>query len=96
MSYYANPSERTQLIAGLRALAAFLEENTDVPAPRRADVMVFPGNNSYSAKRREVDRIATLICVATSECVPGHYRASRTFGPVEYRAVAISNDARED
>ena len=42
MSYYANSEERAGLIAGLRDLAQFLDQNPDVPAPRWADLLVFP------------------------------------------------------
>ena len=33
MANYANASQRSQLIAGLRDLAQYLESNPDVPAP---------------------------------------------------------------
>ena len=39
---YANPAERRDLISGLRALADFLEDNPEIPAPFSADVLVFP------------------------------------------------------
>jgi hypothetical protein len=42
VSYYANRAERLNLIAGLLALAKFLEENEEVPSPKCVDVMVFP------------------------------------------------------
>ena len=42
MNYYANDEERVRLIAGLRDLADFLDQNPDVPAPWGADVLVFP------------------------------------------------------
>ena len=33
MSYYANSEQRDRLIAGLRELAEFLDQNPQVPAP---------------------------------------------------------------
>ena len=42
MSYYANSEERARLIAGLRDLAEFLDQNPQVPAPRSTDLLVFP------------------------------------------------------
>lgn len=95
MSYYANTSERTQLIAGLRDLAEFLEQNEIVPAPRWIDVMVFPERGADAAKRWEIDRVAALIDTVARESMAGQYVASRNFGPVEYRAIAIPADAGE-
>jgi len=87
---YANPVRRQELITGLRGLADFLEGNPDVPAPSYADVLVFPPSGSDAEKRREIDVIASRIGSGTATS-PGyrHYTASRRFGPVEYRAVAI-------
>ena len=42
MSYYANSEERAELIAGLRELADFLDQDPQVPAPRFTDLLVFP------------------------------------------------------
>jgi hypothetical protein len=88
---YANADERDRLIAGLCALAAFLQDHPDVPAPRWADVYVFPPHGADEQMRAEIDRIAARIgTVVTDDANHGHYAASRHFGPVQYRAVAIS------
>ena len=44
----------------------------------------------------EVDAIASRIGVMASDAgsPAGHYSASRDFGPVQYRAVAIPHAAR--
>jgi hypothetical protein len=89
VSYYANRAERQKLIAGLLALVEFLTENEEVPAPKYIDVLVFPHEGDDDADRREVDRIAALFGVTTQTSAASHYVASRTFGPVEYRATAI-------
>jgi hypothetical protein len=95
MSYHANSQERQRLTAGLRELADFLDQNPQVPAPRRADLLVFPANGSDAEMFAEVDAIAEQIGVtASGEGPSGHYRACRDFGPVQYRAVAIPNRAR--
>ena len=90
MGYYANANERGQLIAGLRALAEFLENNPDVPAPGRADVLVFPPGQSNEARHTEIDAIASRIgvvwtnpvCGTCSPCFdrprPGYARAYST------------------
>lgn len=89
---YADIKERQAFIAGLRALADFLENDPEIPVPKYAtDVLVFPPFASDDEKRREIDVIASRIgSVSRRYC--GHYTASRRFGPVEYRAVAIPAD----
>jgi hypothetical protein len=87
---HANAQERGSLIAGLRALADFLEGNSNVPSPCWADVMVFPADGN------EVDRIAALIGAQVDDrtAAHGHYITARRFGPVEYRAVFIPAESR--
>ena len=93
---YANAGERGSLIAGLRALATFLEEHPAVPAPRWTDVMVFPPGSTDREAQREVDAIASLVGSEISDqtAADGHYTTSRGFGPVQFRAVAIPIHAR--
>ena len=88
---YAEAGERVYLIAGLRALVSSLEDHPDVPAPRWADVMVFPPGGTDREAQAEVDTIAALIGseVHDETANKGHYTTSHAFGPVEYRAVAI-------
>jgi hypothetical protein len=95
---YANDKERGSLIAGLRDLADFLERRPGVPAPKWADLMVFPTGGTDSDMRREIDGIAALIGSGIDDQVPGydHYTTSRSFGPVQYRAVAIPARNRTD
>ena len=90
---YASPPQRQALISGLRALADFLENNPDVPAPEYTDVLVFPPPAPDTEKRRQIDVIASRIGSGT-ETTPSHrhYQTSRRFGPVGYRAVAIPAD----
>ena len=77
----------------MRELADFLDQNPDVPAPRHADVMVFPTPGSNAEMFAEIDAIAQQIGAAASNAhsPAGHYSAVRHFGPVHYRAVAIPN-----
>lgn len=88
---YANATERGSLIAGLRALADFLEKSPDVPAPRWTDVMVFPPTRTDREMRAEIDRIAVLTGADVSDMTAqqGHYVASLEFGHVQYKAVGI-------
>ena len=96
MSYYANSEERERLIAGLRDLADFFDQNPQVPAPRYADVLVFPARGTDAEMFAEIDVIAEQIGVtaAQNDTPDGHYIAYHDFGPVQYRAVAIPQAAR--
>jgi hypothetical protein len=96
MSYYTNSEERAELIAGLRGLADFLDQNSQIPAPRFADLLVFPPNGSDAEMFAEIDVIAEHIGTTASDAdsPAGHYSAVCSFGPVEYRAVAIPQAAR--
>ena len=87
---YASPEERADLIDGLRALADYLESNPDVPAPRYTDVYTFPPDRACPEMRAEIDVIAELLGSQARETAGHeHYTVARSFGPVEYRAVAI-------
>jgi hypothetical protein len=86
---YADPTERAALIGGLRALADYLESNPEVPAPIYSTVHTFPPDSDWAAMRAEIDAIAAPLGVIAYRTAGGHYLATRAFGPVEYRAVAI-------
>ena len=98
MNYYGNDEERVWLIAGLRDLADFLDQNPEVPAPSGTDVFVFPIEASDAEMFAEIDTIAQLIGSTPSDANSerGHYGAVRNFGPVQYSAVAIPHSAREN
>jgi hypothetical protein len=95
MAYYPSPEQRAGLVAGLRALAEFIESRPDVPAPWSTDVIVVPSNGSDAERRAEIDAIASRIGAEGHYTHGGHYSASRRFGPVEYRAVAVPRDNDE-
>jgi hypothetical protein len=92
---YAGNSERAALIGGFRALADYLESNPDVPAPSYSDVLTFPPDGDCAEMRAEIDAIAERIGTEARETVRGHYVAARSFGPIEYRAVAICQHCKE-
>lgn len=98
MSYNVNSEERAALIAGLRDAAEFLDRNPQVPAPRWADLFVFPPVGSDGEMFAEIDLIAEQIGATATDAdsSAGHYSAVRSFGPVVYRAVAIPHSARND
>jgi hypothetical protein len=87
---YADPAERAALIHGLRSLADYLESNPDVPAPIYADAFTFPPDDDCAIMRTEIDTVAELLGIRARETGGGqHYGVTRSFGPVQYRAVAI-------
>ena len=86
---YADSTERAALISGLRCLADYLESSPEVPAPVYSDVLTFPPDGDWMVMRAEIDAIAARLDVIARETVGGHYVATRSFGPIGYRAVAI-------
>jgi hypothetical protein len=92
---YADPLQRRDLIHGLRMLADLLESCPEIPAPYETDVLVFPprGSDDICA---EINRIAVLMGTEPHDQIAryGHYTAARSFGSVQYRAVAILSRAR--
>lgn len=84
---------RINLISGIRALADFLERNPVLPVPDSLDVLAFPASRqSYATRRAEVDRVAKAIGAEVKDN-HGHYTAQVEFGRVQYRVVAISEEA---
>ena len=94
---YANPERRRDMARGLRGLAELLESCPGIPAPYTLDVLIFPPDGSDTGIRAEIDRIAALLGVTAKDETDrhGHYTASKGFGPVTYRAVAIPSRSRD-
>ncbi|MGH3164756.1 MAG: hypothetical protein ACRDN0_02540 [Trebonia sp.] len=86
---YADSTERAALIGGLRDLADYLESSPGVPAPIYTTFYAFPPNGDLAEMRAEIDAIAAHLGIPAHLTDGGHYFAARSFGPVEYRAVAI-------
>jgi hypothetical protein len=90
--------DRAALVAGLRALADFLEANPAVPVQEsyhREDITFFPPGDTDDEKRAAVDLAASAMGVrAADPDGHGHYRAERMFGPVVYQVLMISSAAR--
>ena len=87
---YSDPTERAALIGGLRALADYLVSNPEVPVPIYSSVHTFPpSDDEWAGMCADIDAIAAPLGVVAHRAFGGHYVAARSFGPVEYRAVAI-------
>jgi hypothetical protein len=94
---YAESAGRAALIDGLRALSDYLESAPNVPVTGYATIYAFPPGNACAGMRAEIDYIAAQLGVQARESAGGsHYTALRSFGPVEYRAVAICDHHHHD
>jgi hypothetical protein len=85
-THTTDPAIRAAFVAGLRALANFLTAHPDLPVPVHGWDVIINTHGTKDQQRAEVHSIATLLNV-TPDMV--HLRASRRFGPIEYRTVAI-------
>jgi hypothetical protein len=86
---YADSTERTVFISGLRELADYLESNPEIPAPIYSTVYVFPSDESWPGMCADIEATAARMGVPARRTIGGHYVVTRDFGPVEYRTVAI-------
>lgn len=89
---------RAQTIAGLRALAEFLEDNPRVPVRELGEeYTVFARREDDATERAEVDTIAAALGAAVTDETGdgGHYMVSKTFGRITYRAVHIPARRRD-
>jgi hypothetical protein len=83
---------RTQTVAGLRALADFLENNPAVPVRELgSEYTVFARAETDAAERAEIDRIAAALDATVDDDTArgGHYTVFRTFGRITYSAVHV-------
>ena len=86
---HPDSARRAAFISGLCELARYLKSNPDVPVPLYPTVNVFPKGDDWAAMRAEIDTIAALIGAIGHTTSGGHYVATRSFGSIEYRAIAI-------
>ncbi|MEU8122182.1 hypothetical protein AB0C21_26045 [Spirillospora sp. NPDC049024] len=83
---------RHQTIAGLRALADFLEANPAVPVKEYgAHYSVHTRVGDDAAAAALVDQVAAFLGAKVTDDRPtgGHYTAEKTFGRIAYRIVHI-------
>jgi hypothetical protein len=89
-----DPDARKAFIDGLRALARFLVTHQDMPVPAYGTDVLLSGSKTDDP-RGFVDAFAAMTGAAVEDkwAETGHYDAARAFGPVNYRAYAISDAA---
>ncbi|MER6583504.1 hypothetical protein [Nonomuraea sp. NPDC001023] len=89
--------DRISLITGLRALAAFLESNLEIPVTHPRMVLhEFPKHGPDTAMCADVDKVAALLGtkIDPHHRPYGHYSTGLDFGPVRYEYTAILATAR--
>ena len=86
---------RWAFITGLRDLADYLAAHPAVPVPEYGTEILLHAASTDDCGCAQVDRFARQlgVPVENSLAYDGHYRAARSFGPVGYRMVAISDHA---
>jgi hypothetical protein len=93
---HTDSTERTEIINGFRGLVDYLESNPEVPVPAYPIVYTFPPRGGWPEMRAAIDATAAQLGVTAHLTGGGHYVATRSFGPVEYCAVAIPHKSDSD
>lgn len=93
-SIIGNGTARTNMIAGLRALADFLEANPAAPIPRYGHDFGISTSGSDEEKRSQVKFASLAIGEdVTDDTNNGQCWTQRQFGSVRYRIFAVSDAA---
>ena len=95
MSFTTDPAARQAFITGLRDLAGYLDRHPAVPVPRYGTEISLHASSTDDGGCAQVSHFARQLGVAAPKTISksGHYEAVRSFGPVGYRMLAISDDA---
>jgi hypothetical protein len=95
----ADPELRAAFIAGLLDLARFLEAHPDLPVQLYGQEITLhtgyelPHDGTWQDELRVLKAFAADAGAELSDH-NGHYYAARSFGPVTYKACAISPEAQ--
>jgi hypothetical protein len=90
---------RHQTIAGLRALADFLEANPAVPVNEYGrEYNVYTRAEDEAAAVAVVDQVAALLGAEVTDTRPdgGHYSAEKTFGRITYGIVHVPQRCQDE
>jgi len=84
--------ERAAVVAGLRALASYLAANPAVPVPPYGWEVLVHAEGTDSEQFSQVDLVGELMSERPVDrrATTGHHHAERSFGPVTYKFVGIS------
>ncbi|MFI6516982.1 hypothetical protein ACIBF1_15615 [Spirillospora sp. NPDC050679] len=95
--YTTDPRKRAEFIAALRALADFLVVTPAMPVPLYSTgISLHTRGEDDDAEFAQVDRLAALLGVQVDDDTVngGHYTATRSFGPINLKVVAVTNAFR--
>ena len=95
MAFTTDPGIRQAFITGLRALADYLDRHPAVPVPRYGTEVYLSAASTDDGGCAQVAQFARQLGITppTAISYSGHYEAARSFGPVSYRMIAISDAA---
>ena len=95
MFFTTDPNARQAFVTGLRDLADYLARHPHLVVPVHGTEILLSAASADDGGCAQVDRFARQlgVPVENSLAYDGHYRAARSFGPVGYRMVAISEAA---
>jgi hypothetical protein len=95
MSFTADPGTRQAFITGLRDLADYLDRHPAVPVPAYGTEIHLCASSTDDGGCAQVSHFArhTGATIENRLAHCGHYEAARSFGPVGYRMIAISEQA---
>jgi hypothetical protein len=80
------------MVAGLRALASYLAANAAVPVPPYGWEVLVHAEGTDGEQFSQVDLVGEMMSERPVDrrAATGHHHAERSFGPVTYRFVGIS------
>ena len=89
-----DPASRQAFITGLRDLADYLACNPAVSVPRHGTEINMFAHSTDEGGCGQVDQFARQLAIPVCDDLAdsGHYWAARSFGPVGYTMVAISDN----
>ncbi len=95
MSFTTDPATRQAFITGLRDLADYLASHPAVAIPPYGAEILVCASSTEDGGCAQVDHFARQLGITAPAGISysGHYEAVRSFGPVGYRMVAISDAA---
>ena len=93
MFYSTDPGIRERFIAALRQVADYLATHPAMPVPRFGEDITLHAASTGDGGTAQVDHLARLLGARISDdrASSGHYTATREFGPLTVRVVAISD-----
>jgi hypothetical protein len=95
MSLTTDPDVRQAFITGLQNLADYLARHPAVPVPQYGTEIHLSASSADDGGCVQVRQFARMLGVTADDSLDGngHYEAVRSFGPVGYRIIAISDAA---